>query len=546
LPIIATDFEQALENAAMDTSIATQSLCLGTLPARHARYRPHHPAVILSSCSPHERELRLDWREFDAYVNRWANALLSLGVVRGDRVATVLANSLELLATYWACARIGAAIVPLSPMLTTAGMKSLLADASPRVVLASGDQLASIEDVRHDIAWHPAPTWVLIDADADDGAVGYRAFGPLFGGASDEPPKCAVQAGDLLTLMYTSGTTGLPKGIPHTHFIRAMYATLMANAWRMTPESVVLHTGAIVFNGAMVTMYPAFYCGATYVLHRAFDAEAFIATVERERVTHTMLVPSQIIAILHARSFDPARLTSLEMLLSLGAPLHREHKDRLNDLLPGRFHELYGLTEGFFTVLDRADAVRKAGSVGVPPPFFDLRIVDEEGRDVPRGEIGEIVGRGPITMSGYYHRDAETARTLREGWLHSGDLGYVDEDGYLYLADRKKDMIDSGGIKVYPKDLEEIAVQHPAVREVAVFGIPDEKWGETPVAAIVLREPGSVSGDELREWINARVAAKYQRLARVIVMDDFPRNAAGKTLKRELRAPFWQSQDPVP
>jgi acyl-CoA synthetase (AMP-forming)/AMP-acid ligase II len=258
-----------------------------------------------------------------------------------------------------------------------------------------------------------------------------------------------------------------------------------------------------------------------------------------------MLVPSQIVAILNARDFDPSRLTSLEMVLSLGAPLHRGDKDRLNDLLPGRFYELYGLTEGFFTVLDRADAVRKAGSVGVPPPFFELRIVDDEGREAPRGAIGEIAGRGPITMPGYYNRAAETARALRDGWLYSGDLGYVDEDGYLYLVDRRKDMIDSGGIKVYPKDIEEIAVQHPAVLEVAVFGIPDEKWGETPVAAVVLRQPGSLTGDELREWINARVAAKYQRLARVIVMDDFPRNAAGKTLKRELRAPFWPGPEPA-
>jgi acyl-CoA synthetase (AMP-forming)/AMP-acid ligase II len=179
----------------------------------------------------------------------------------------------------------------------------------------------------------------------------------------------------------------------------------------------------------------------------------------------------------------------------------------------------------------------------VPPPFYDLRIVGDDGRNLPAGEVGEIVGRGPITMPGYHGRDEQTGQALRDGWLYTGDLGYVDADGYLYLVDRKKDMIDSGGVKVYPKDIEEIAVRHPAVREVAVFGIPDDKWGETPVAAIVLREPGSAGADELREWINARVGAKYQRLARVVVMDDFPRSAAGKTLKRELRAPFWEGRE---
>ncbi len=523
----------------METPIATQSLVLGNLLARHARYRPLHTAVVAPRASD-GREIRLTWREFDTYVNRAANALASQGVARGDRVATVLANSLELLATYWACAKLGAAAMPLSPLLTANGLAALLADAPPKAVLAASDQIAMLDDVRKRLPFKPA--WILVDATTDD-AGGYRAHDVLHARASDAAPNVRVDAGDLLTLMYTSGTTGQPKGIQHTHFIRAMYATMFANSWRMAPESVVLHSGAIVFNGAMLTMFPAFMVGATYVLHRAFDAQAFIDTVERERVTHTMLVPSQIISILSAKSFDPARLTSLQMIMSVGAPLHKEYKERLNTLLPRRFYELYGLTEGFVTILDRDDAERKVGSVGVPPPFYEMRIVGEDGKDVPRGEVGEIVGRGPITMPGYFNRAEQTAEALRDGWLFSGDLGYVDEDGFLYLVDRKKDMIDTGGVKVYPKDIEEIAACHPAIREVAVFGIPHDKWGETPVAAIVLREAGSEAADVLKDWINARVAAKYQRLDRVIVMDDFPRNAAGKTLKREMRAPFWEGRE---
>jgi long-chain acyl-CoA synthetase len=525
----------------MDAPIAVNSLAMGSLPRRHARYRPHHTALVIAARSGDDREIRLSWRELDAYVNRWANALASLGVRRGDRVATVLANSLELIATYWSCAKLGAIAVPLSPLLTATGLASLLADATPRVVVASSDQLVTLDDARRTEAG-AAAAWVLIDPAADDEALGYRAFGTLIGGASDADPDVTVEAGDLWTLMYTSGTTGLPKGIQHTHFIRAMYATTLANAWRMTPESVVLHSGAIVFNGAMTTILPAFMQGATLVLHRAFDAQHFIRTVERERVTHTMLVPSQIIAILDAAGSDASRLTSLEMVLSLGAPLHEEHRDRLNALLPRRYYELYGLTEGFVTILDRDDAQRKAGSVGVPPPFYAMRIVGEDGCDLATGGIGEIVGRGPITMPGYYNRPAETRDALRDGWLYTGDLGYVDEDGFLHLVDRKKDMIDSGGMKIYPKDLEEIAAHHPAVLEVAVFGIPHEKWGETPAAAVVLRHGAGATAAELRDWINARVAAKYQRIDRVLVMDAFPRNAAGKTLKRELRAPFWEGR----
>jgi acyl-CoA synthetase (AMP-forming)/AMP-acid ligase II len=321
-----------------------------------------------------------------------------------------------------------------------------------------------------------------------------------------------------------------------------MYATLMASAWRMTPESVVLHTGAIVFNGAFVTLMPAFYQGAAYVLHRQFHAAQAIATIERERVTHVMLVPSQIIAILNAPEFRPERRESLQMIVSLGAPLHREYKDRLNRLLPHRFYELYGLTEGFVTILDRTEAVRKADSVGKPPVFYRMRVVRDDGSDCAPGEVGEIVGRGPILMQGYFKRPDLTAQAVRDGWLYSGDLGYLDEEGYLYLVDRKKDMIDSGGVKVYPKDLEEIAIGHPAVLEVAVFGVPHDKWGETPLAAVVLRQGTNVTAEALRDWINERVAARYQRVSQVAILGEFPRSAAGKILKRELREPYWANR----
>ena len=246
----------------METPIATDSLVMGALPVRHARYRPHHTAVVIASRGPHEREIRLNWREFNAYVNCCANALAALGVTRGERVATVLANSLELVATYWACAKLGAVVVPLSPLLTAPGLASLVADASPCVIIGSSDRLAMLDDVRAQTSTGAAPVWVLHDAAPDDEAAGYLAFGTLVADASDADPGVRVLPGDLWTLMYTSGTTGAPKGIQHTHFIRAMYAA-RATSWRMGPESVVLHSGSIVFNGAMTTMLPAFMLGAT-------------------------------------------------------------------------------------------------------------------------------------------------------------------------------------------------------------------------------------------------------------------------------------------
>ena len=322
-----------------------------------------------------------------------------------------------------------------------------------------------------------------------------------------------------------------------------MYCTLFANLYRYTPESVVMHGGSLVFNGAFVTLLPAWLMGCTYVLMKKFDAESWIETVEREKVTHVMVVPSQISAILSSPGFHGKRISTLEMLCSVGAPFHREYKEKLLAILPNSMYELYGLTEGFVTVLDRNDFQRKIDSVGMPIHFSEMRIVGNDGKDLPVGETGEIVGRGPLLMPGYYKRDDLTAQALVDGWLHTGDMGFEDEDGFLHLVDRKKDLIISGGVNVFPKDIEEVVVQHPAVREAAVFGIPSEKWGEAPVAAVLLKDSPAASAEELRDWINQRVAARYQQVSQVIIMQDFPRSAAGKTLKRELREPFWAGQN---
>jgi long-chain acyl-CoA synthetase len=231
------------------------------------------------------------------------------------------------------------------------------------------------------------------------------------------------------------------------------------------------------------------------------------------------------------------------MLGSVGAPLHLEHKQALTRLLPGRFYELYGLTEGFVTILDKRDVAAKPTSVGTPPPFMEMRIERPDGSLCDPYEVGEIVGRGPITTPGYYKQPDLTAQALRDSWLYTGDLGYVDADGFLYLVDRQKDMIISGGVNVYPRDIEELVVQHAAVREVAVFGVPDARWGETPMAAVILHAPGSITEAELLAWVNERVEARFQKLSGVVFMADFPRSTAGKTLKRVMREPYWAGQE---
>lgn len=498
---------------------------IDTLASRHARYRSQHTAVVFE-------EIRLSHREFNARINRLANAMLALGLRKGDKVAVVLDNSLELLEVYQMVAKTGMVVVPLSPLLRGEGLVTLVNDADSVAVITMQRMVEHFDAVRDrlDVA---SDRFILTDGRA---VPGYLDYHEMTAAASDaEPPWAEIVDSDPYNIIYSSGTTGQPKGIVHDHYIRMAYCTGFASSYRIKPESVILHSGSLVFNGAFLTLMPAFYLGATYVLMPSFDAAKMVELMATERVTHIMTVPSQIIALLAEPGFSEEHLPELEMVCSVGAPLHLEHKEELSRRLPSRFYELYGLTEGFITILDRDDFAAKPGSVGVPPPLYEMRIVDDEGNDLPPGEVGEIVGRGPVTMPGYYKRPDLTAQAIKEGWLYSGDLGYIDDDGFLFLVDRKKDLIISGGVNVYPRDIEEIVIQHPAVSDVAVFGVPDDRWGESPVAAVRFAPGEGAAAEEVRDWVNERVDARFQKVREVLVLDEFPLSVAGKTLRRVIR-----------
>jgi len=508
---------------------------LNTLLARHAHVTPRKTAVVCG-------DRRLTFADFNIRVNRVANALRGLGIGKGEQVATILDNSIEVLEVYHAVAKTGLVVVPLSPLLRGDGLSNLLRDSDAVAVISERKMAPHLDAIRTGLPAIPDDRYLLIDS---RDTPGYRAYHELVAQAGDsEPAFTLIERDDPFNIIYSSGTTGLPKGIVHTHAIREAYCTGFGLSYRIHPESVILHSGSLVFNGAFLTLMPAWFQGCTYVLQESFDARRMVDAIGRERVTHVMTVPSQIIDLLHQPDFDEQHLPALEMVCSVGAPLLLEHKQELARRLPRRFYELYGLTEGFVTILDRDAPADKIGSVGVPPPGYELRILDEGGRDLPAGQVGEIVGRGPIMMPGYYKRPDLTAAAIKDGWLHSGDLGYVDDDSFLFLVDRKKDLIVSGGVNVYPRDIEEVVVRHPAVADVAVFGVPHERWGETPVATVVLRPGVSATPDAIRDWVNERVSARFQKIDAVRIVAALPRNVAGKTLRRVLQQAYLDGENP--
>ena len=494
----------------------------------HATYRPKHPAIIFE-------DKRLTYKELYEEVNRLSNAFIATGIGKGDKVATLLSNSLELWEIYWACANIGAVAVPLSPLLRGQGLFNLLDNSDTKLIITSHDLTEHVDAIKKDLQKIPSANFWVTDTN-EEGYQNYQTQKQQQ--SSDAPLTDEVNGSDPYNIIYSSGTTGLPKGIVISHAVRALYGSLFANAFRMTPESVVMHSGSIIFNGSFLTLMPAMFLGCTYVLMSHFDTKDAVDIIHKEKVTHTILVPSQIIACLQNTSFNKEHLSSLEYILSVGAPLLLEHKQDLNKRIPNVFYELYGLTEGFMTILDKNHAMIKTGSVGTAPQFMELKIVDDEGKELPKGKIGEIIGKGPLLMTAYYKNPEQTKEALNNGWLFTGDLGYLDEDGFLFLTGRKKDLIISGGVNVYPTDIEEIVIKHKAIKDVAVFGIPHNEWGETPVAAVVLHEGASVTADEIKDWANQNLEARYQKIYKVMIIDELPRNIAGKVLKRELREKY--------
>ncbi|MCB9640762.1 MAG: o-succinylbenzoate--CoA ligase [Myxococcales bacterium] len=465
---------------------------------------------------------------FSHRMTQLASFLKEKGVRQGERVAVLLPNCAEMIEILFACAQLGAIYVPLNWRLGEDELAYILGDCTPACLVYA----ARWEDRTQRLAGRQETAPVLVDiAESLEGS-SYEAALQHEGGAPAGEP---VGGGDDdLMIIYTSGTTGNPKGVVLTHN-NVFWQTV--NGWSLgvSPDTVCLvllplfHVGGL--NGSVT---PMLHVGATVILQQKFDAGAVLASIEKDHVTGVVGVPTIFRMLADHANFEQTDFSKCQVLLSGGAPLPESliqlyHKHGLE------FRQGYGLTEAApgVTGMGPGECLRKAGSAGRQILYTEVRIVDNDGNSLPTGESGEIIVRGPNVMKGYWNLPEETAKTIRNGWLHTGDVGRFDEDGFLYIVDRKKDMIISGGENIYPAEIEKILAGHPKVLMATVVGQSDERWGEVPVAVVVPREEGLTSED-LHTFLDVRLA-RYKLPKHYHIVKDLPLNASGKVIKAEVK-----------
>ncbi|KAB7645598.1 class I adenylate-forming enzyme family protein [Polymorphobacter fuscus] len=480
----------------------------------HATDRPDHPAVICG-------DNRIGWGDFSARVDGVAATLAKLGTRPGDVVGAVAASSVDYAVLWAAVLRLRATIAPLAPSSTPDQIAAMVGDSGARLVFtdaaARRDFGAALARVQ------------IVDLDALDAWIDPTA---------ELPPLAPLDPDAAFNIIYSSGTTGTPKGIVQSAAMRSLHIT-GAKALGYDANSITLLSTPLYSNTTLVSFLPTLAWGGTVVLQPKFDSSEWLKLAERHEATHTMLVPVQYRRLLADPAFDNHRL-SLQMKFCTSAPFPGELKAEVLRRMPGGLVEFFGMTEGGVSFVFPAHLhPDKLHTVGRASEGHAVRIIDEDGNDVPAGTPGEIVGQSPATMNGYKNRPDLTDKafwTAPDGsrWLRTGDIGRIDADGFLTLMDRAKDMIISGGFNIYPSDIEAVLVAQPGVVEAAVVGIASDRWGETPVAFVVA--PGA-DAEALRTAVNAQLG-KTQRLAALVLLDELPRSHIGKVLKRELRDGF--------
>jgi len=488
------------------------------------------------------------YAQFNKRANRLAGALNSHGLQRGNNVAILQYNYPETLESIFACFKAGIGAVPINFRLHPKECAFIIDHSQAKAVIISPEFNKSLIEVRKLI---PNVELIITTKDAGGDFVNYESL------LNDSDPNfsdIAVDPDELAWLFYTSGTTGRPKGAMLTHRnLLAMTMNFFADMTSLEPGDAVLHA-APISHGSGLYGLPNVAKAATNVIlnSKSFDPELVCQTIEKHCITNMFAAPTMIKLLVESDAIDHYDLSSLKCLNYGGAPMYANDMKLALKKLGPCLVQLYGQGEAPMTItyLPKVDHItngtpeqeKRLTSTGIERTDVEVKIFDAQDRELPSGEIGEVVTRSDLVMKGYWRNPEATATTIRNGWLHTGDIGYIDEKGYLFLMDRSKDMVITGGENVYPREIEEVLQNHPAVHEVSVFGIPDPKWGEAIKAVVVLNPGQEANSTELIDFCKDNLAG-YKKPKSVDFVDELPKNNYGKILKRALRDPYWEGKD---
>jgi long-chain acyl-CoA synthetase len=505
------------------------SLNLAVILRESAKRDPDHVAVILDS-------FKFTYGQLDALSSQVASSLRAAGLAKGDRVGLMLPNVPQFPIAYYGILKAGGIVVPMNVLLKAPEVSFYMGDSGARYLIVWDDFAA--EALKGIASLHDVTTFVALKPGATDAPAGTRSFTELMGGDPKFDAE-TTQGDDTAVILYTSGTTGKPKGAELTHLNLFMNAHMVSHVFGSGPQDVTLAVLPMFHSfGQSSVMNVALHVGSTLTLVPRFDTDKVMEVIQRDRVTIFPGVPTMFFALLHHPSADKYDLSSLRVAISGGAAIPGEVIQAFERKFGTTILEGYGLSETSPTASFNVSVEeRKVLSIGKPLFGVEMKIFDIDDKELPAGKdnVGEIVIRGHNVMKGYWNQPQANIEAFKGGWFHTGDLGYVDEDGFFFIVDRKKEMIIRGGFNVYPREVEEVIYTHPAVAEAAVIGVPDERLGEEVKAVVALKPGAEASAEDIIAFVKERVAAyKYPRTIQFV--DTLPKGATGKILKKELKA----------
>lgn len=489
------------------------------------------------------------YREFYERVNRLSSGLQSLGVQKGDRVAFMMLNCHRHLETYYAITNIGGVVVPLNIRLSPQELTYIINDSESKVLVTDETLLPLAEAIRPKI--ETVEHLILAgDSKGPDHMMDYEKF---VAQSAPTPPGVKIDDDDLAGIFYTGGTTGKPKGVMLSHDNLMSNCINLQGGLGFKKGDIYLHAAPMFHLANGAAMIAATHAGVAHAFIKAFAPDLTLQAIERHKVTVTLLIPAMINFVVNHPDLDKHDISSLRLVVYGGSPIPVEVLRKAMQKLPNcHFIQAYGMTEAspVLTVLNQDDhtpqgppeVLARLASGGQPIHGVRVRVVNAEGQDVKPGEIGEVIAKGPTITKGYWKLPQETTEAIRDGWYYSGDLATVDDEMYVFIVDRRKDMIVSGGENIYSTEVENALYTHPAVLEVAVIGVPDDKWGEAVKAVVVVRPGHSVTAEELIAHCKENLAS-YKAPKSVDFVEALPKSGAGKILKRELREQYWKGQD---